>query len=102
MALIHPRPRLGAAAVGLALSVSACTVHKTDVPALSGPSGLGQGITITISPDVLTQDGVSQSLVTITATNSNGQPAPNVQLRADIAVAGAVADFGRLSAKSLV
>ena len=102
MALIHVRSRLGVAAVCLALSVSACTVHKTEVPALSGPSGLGNNITITVSPDVLTQDGQSQSLVTITAIDSNGQPKPNVQLRADIAVGGVVTDFGRLSAKNLV
>jgi len=102
MALIHARTRLGVAAVWLALSVSACTVHKAEVPALSGPSGLGNNITITVSPDVLTQDGQSQSLVTITAIDGNGQPKPNVQLRADIAVGGVVTDFGRLSAKNLV
>jgi len=101
MALMHARIRL-AATVGLALALSACTVHKTEVPALSGPSGLGNNISITVSPDVLKQDGVSQSLVTITALDSNGQPKPNVQLRADIAVAGSITDFGRLSAKSLV
>src|ERR1051326_6941950 len=101
MALMHARIRL-AASVGLALALSACTVHKTEVPALSGPSGLGNNISITVSPDVLTQDGVSQSLVTITALDSNGQPKPSVRLRADIAVAGSITDFGRLSAKSLV
>lgn len=103
MAVINARSRFAVTVVGLTVSLSACTVHKTDVPSLSGPSGLANpGITITVSPDVLTQDGVSQSLVTITATNSNGQPAANVQLRSDIAVAGTVTDFGRLSAKSLV
>jgi len=102
MALIYSRTRLGVAALAVALSVSACTVHKTEVPALSGPSGLGNNITIAASPDVLTQDGLSQSLITITAIDSNGQPKPNVQLRADIAVGGVITDFGRLSAKSLV
>src|SRR5262249_15640920 len=76
--------------------------HKTEVPAITGPSGLGTNITINVSPDVLTQDGLSQSLVTITALDSNGQPKPNVPFRADISVAGSVADFGRLSAKNLV
>ena len=102
MALIFTRPRLVAAAAGLALCAAACTVHKTEVPALTGPSTLGLGITIAASPDVLTQDGLSQSLVTITAIDNNGQPKPNVSLRADISVGGVVADFGRLSAKSLV
>jgi PKD repeat protein len=102
MSLIYARTRLLVATVGAALALSACTVHSTNVPALSGPSGLGNNITIAVSPDFLTQDGASQSLVTITALNSNGQPQTNVQLRVDIAVAGVVSDFGRLSAKSLV
>lgn len=102
MAVTYARTRLAAAVLGLSVSLFACTVHKTEVPALTGPSGLGLNITIAASPDVLTQDGLSQSLVTITATDNTGQPKPNVQLRIDIAVGGVVADFGRLSAKTLV
>jgi PKD repeat protein len=98
---MYPRTR-SAVALGVAVLLSACTVHKTEVPTLSGPSGLGTNISITVSPDVLPQDGLSQSLVTITALNNVGQPAANVQLRADIAVGGVFTDFGRLSAKSLV
>lgn len=101
MAVINARTRF-AAVIGLTVPLFACTVHKTEVPSLSGPSGLGQNITIAVSPDVLPQDGLSQSLVTVTAINSTGQPAPNIQLRADIAVGGVPTDFGRLSAKSLV
>ena len=101
MAVMYARTRL-AVAFGAAVLLSACTVHKTEVPSLSGPSGLGTGISIAISPDVLPQDGLSQSLVTITAINNVGQPAANVQMRADIAVGGVLSDFGRLSAKSLV
>lgn len=101
MALMNARIRL-AVAVGVAAALSACTVHKTEVPSLSGPSGLGTNISLTVSPDVLTQDGLSQSLVTVTALDSNGQPKANVQFRADIAVGGAITDFGRLSAKNLV
>ncbi len=101
MAVMYPRNRF-AVAFGVAVVLSACTVHKTEVPSLSGPSGLGSNISIAVSPDVLPQDGLSQSLVTITAINNVGQPAANVQLRADIAVGGVLTDFGRLSAKSLV
>ena len=39
-------------------------------------------------PDVVTQDGASQSLVTITARDTNGQPLRNLSLRAEIAVNG--------------
>jgi PKD repeat protein len=102
MALMHARTRLVAAMVGSALALSGCTVHKQATPSLTGPSELGTSITISVSPDVLTQDGASQSLVTITARNSNGQPFPNLQLRAEISVGGIVTDFGSLSARTLV
>lgn len=102
MAVINARIRLAAAVVGLAASLSACTVHKTEVPALTGPSTLGINITVAASPDVLTQDGQSSSIVTITAMDSNGQPKANLNLRVDITVGGVVTDFGRLSAKNAV
>jgi PKD repeat protein len=102
MAVIYARTRLAAAILGLAASLSACTVHKTEVPALTGPSTLGLSINIAANPDVLTQDGMSYSTVIITALDSNGRPQTNLNLRVDIAVAGVVTDFGRLSAKSVV
>ena len=101
MALMHARTRLGAAMLGSALALSACTVHKQATPSLTGPSELGTSITISVSPDVLAQDGASQSLVTITVRNNNGQPFPNLQLRAEISVGGIVTDFGSLSARTL-
>jgi PKD repeat protein len=102
MSLISPRFCLAAAVVGAALAASACTVHETQVPTLSGPSGLGNSIVVSVSPNVLSWDGQSQSLVTVTATNNVGQPSPNVPMRVDITVAGQAQDLGRLSAKSIV
>jgi PKD repeat protein len=90
------------AAASLAL-LGACTVHKQDsAPALTGPSELGTSIVIAVSPDVIAQDGASQSLVTITARDNNGQPLRNLPLRAEIAVQGVTVDFGTLSARNLV
>lgn len=90
------------AAASLAL-LGACTVHKQDsAPALTGPSELGTSIIIAVSPDVIAQDGASQSLVTITARDNNGQPLRNLPLRAEIAVQGVTVDFGTLSARNLV
>jgi PKD repeat protein len=77
-------------------------VHKQETPPLTGPSELGTAIVVTVSPDVLVQDGASQSLVQITARDNNGQPLRNRSLRVDIAVDGFITDFGRLSAKSVV
>jgi PKD repeat protein len=102
MAVTYARTRLAAAVLGLAALLSACTVHKTEVPSLTGPSTLSPNITIAANPDVLPQDGMSSSTVIITALDNNGQPMANLNLIVDIAVGGVVTDFGRLSSKSVV
>jgi PKD repeat protein len=66
-------------------------------PGLTGPSEYGKAITISVSPDVLQQDGRSQSIVTITARGVNGEPLRDVALRAEITVNGTPTDFGKLS-----
>jgi PKD repeat protein len=98
----HSKSRLTLGILGAALLLGACTVKKQDTPSLTGPSELGTSITITVSPDVLYQDGASQSLVTITARDNNGQLLRNLGLRAEIAVNGIITDFGTLSARNLV
>jgi PKD repeat protein len=89
-------------AVAAALGLVGCTVHKQDTPSLSGPSELGMSVTVTVSPDVLTQDGASQSLVTVTVRDATGQPVRNVPLRAEITVNNIITDFGTLSARNVV
>lgn len=84
------------------VAVSACTMKKQETPELAGPSEFGTAITITVTPDVITQDGASQSIVTATARGSNGEPLPNLPLRAEIRVNGVPTDFGSLSARNLV
>jgi PKD repeat protein len=71
-------------------------------PALTGPSELGTAVSVTVTPDILTQDGGSQSLVTVKAYDSNGKPLPKLSLRSEIVVGGVIADFGTLSARSIV
>ena len=98
----HSSHRLALGMIVGVLLASACTVKKQETPSLTGPSELSTAITIGVSPDVLNQDGASQSLVTITARDANGQPLRNLPLRAEIRVDGFTTDFGRLSAKNLV
>ena len=88
--------------VVLAALASACTLKKQEEPDFTGPSEFGTSIVVSISPDVLVQDGASQSVVTVTARGPNGQPLPNVSLRAEIRVNGSPMDFGSLSARSVV
>jgi PKD repeat protein len=63
---------------------------------------MATAIVVTVSPDVLVQDGASQSLIQITARDANGQPLRNASLRVEVAVDGAIADFGTLSARNVV
>jgi PKD repeat protein len=79
-----------------------CTMKNQEAPPLTGPSELGTSISIAVTPDILAQDGASQSLVTITARDSSGQPLKNLSLRSEILVNGVRTDFGSLSARNLV
>jgi PKD repeat protein len=94
---------LAAAVILAAIGAAGCTVNKADkAPDLSGPSETGTSLALSVTPDVIFQDGASQSLVTITAFGPSGQPLRNVSLRAEIVVGGASTDFGSLSARNLV
>lgn len=68
-----------AAALGLAglLGSVGCGLDETKVPPLFGPSELGLSLQMGASPDVINADGVSQSVVSITARDNNGRPVPN-------------------------
>lgn len=82
-------------------ALTACTVKDTKAPALSGPSELGLSLTLQASPDVLTQDGSSQSQLLVIARDANAQPVRNLTCRVDIAVDGVIADFGELSTRTV-
>ena len=98
---ISTRTLIGAV-LAAALASASCTTKSQEAPPFTGPSEFGTSVTITVSPDVLTQDGASQSLVTITARDQNGNPLPNLSLRAEIFVNNQRVDFGSLSARNLV
>lgn len=99
--MTHWRYSALAAAIAAA-TLSGCTVKKQEAPDLAGPSEYGTSIAISINPDVLEQNGASQSLITITARDPDGQPVRNVVLRVETWVNGANFDFGTLSARSVV
>jgi PKD repeat protein len=54
-----------ALAVTCAAILSASCIDNQKAPALSGPSGFGQSLTMTASPDTLPRDGAAQSQVVI-------------------------------------
>ena len=90
------------AVAAMAGAIASCTLKSQDPPPLSGPSEFGTSITMSASPDAINQDGGSQSLITITARDSNCNPKRNVSMRTDIYVNGVHADFGSLSARNVV
>src|SRR5262245_20285870 len=94
-----------AAATLACLTLTACTVHQTEAPPVTGPSDLALSLRVEASPDTISFDGGSQSLITVTAFGPDGRPVPAskaITLRIDTAVAGQVVDVGRLSARSIV
>lgn len=86
----------------VALTAVGCTIEDTKAPALQGPSEMSLAFTLQAVPDVLTQDGASQSQISIQARDANGQPARSVTFRIDTTVEGVLTDFGSLSARTLV
>jgi len=89
-------------AVAFAATAAGCTTKSQDTPALTGPSELGLSITLRTQPEILVQDGSSQSLITITARDSNGKAKDGVSVMAGIFVGGVRTDFGSISARNLV
>jgi PKD repeat protein len=76
-------------------------MSSQEAPAPTGPSEYAQSITVAASPDILSQDGASQSLITVTARGINGEPLRNISMRAEIVVDGLAVDFGSMSARNI-
>ena len=85
-----------------AVLVASCTMKKQEAPPMTGPSEFGTSVNVSVSPDILTQDGASQSVVTVSAMNSGGQPVRNMSLRTEIQVNFQPVDHGSLSARNIV
>lgn len=104
MSQMIPVSRVAVAGVLAAMTaMSGCTMKKQDAPPLAGPSEFGVSLAMTATPDTITQDGASQSVINIIARDSHSQPIANLQLRLGMAVNGvSVSDFGRLSTQNLV
>lgn len=84
------------AAIALALLATAgCTIKNAEPPPLTGPSGPVQTISITATPDTISQDGSAVSTIAVTALK-NGTPLANLELRFDMFVGGIAQDFGTL------
>lgn len=92
-------PRLGPAATALAvlLALSGCGLDEIEIPELDGPSELGNAIRMTASPDVITADGFSTSVIQAQLFGPNGQVISGRDIFFNITdSAGRAADIGEL------
>jgi hypothetical protein len=92
--------RLALAAVALLVG-SGCTLKDQEPPPLTGPSQFATAIQMSATPDVVTQDGASQSIIALSVTGADGQPIRNLSIRMEIAVNGVPTEFGRLSEQTV-
>jgi hypothetical protein len=77
-----------------------CSVQETPVPGLTGPSELALSLAVAATPDTITQDGSSQTLVVVQARDTAGRAVANLSLRFDVIKDDKVVDFGALSTKT--
>lgn len=98
MSHLHRRFALAAAIVSLS---AACTLQETDVPPLTGPSTLALALDVTATPDILPEDGMSQSVIRIVARDENNQAVRGLNLRVDTVIGNTIVDIGTLSARNV-
>ncbi len=89
-----------------AVAAAGCTLSEDKAaelggPPLAGPSELALSLAVSMTPDVVSHDGKSQSTLIVLARGPNGQPAARVSLRLAMFVGGTSVDYGTLSSKSI-
>ena len=94
----RPRITLTFVVAGLA---SGCALTGTSAPPLTGPSELGLSLLLAATPDVLLQDGISRSRVSVTARGANTEPIPGLRLTVEVEGDEFAVDSGRLSQRTL-
>ena len=89
-------------AIALIAATAACTMKSQEAPGLAGPSEFAQSITVSASPDILSQDGASQSVISVLARGPNGEALRNVSMRVEQQIDGTTVDFGSMSARNIL
>ncbi len=59
--------------LALAITVSGCGLESQDAPAITAPSEFGLALTLSATPDTVSRDGSSMSVVTVTARDAEGR-----------------------------
>jgi hypothetical protein len=83
--------------LSLFVAHAGCGLDGVEIPEIDGPSELATAISLTASPDLITADGLSTSLITATVRGPNGEPIAGREIFFSIADAsGLFADIGEL------
>ena len=88
-------------ALAALVAMAGCSLDKQATPALAGPSEMGLSLAITMTPDIITQDGSSRATLDIVARDGFSQPVRGLSLRLETAVGNTVVDVGSLSARTV-
>jgi hypothetical protein len=85
------------AALCLLLGLGACGLDEVEIPDLEGPSELALSLKLTATPDIITADGFSTSLIQATVRDQNGSLVAGRAIFLSIADEnGLTADIGQL------
>jgi PKD repeat protein len=96
-----------ASAIALAAAAAGCTVHQTEQPPLTGPSDFALSLSVTTSPQTITQNGADSSVVTAKVfftdpATGQSRPKANLPIRFDMQVNGVLQDYGTLSSRNAI
>jgi hypothetical protein len=90
-----------AGALAAVLALNGCGVDKVEIPEFDGPAELALSVNLTASPDILTADGFSSSLIQATVRDQNGSLVSGRQVFVAITDnGGRTADIGQLRSTS--
>jgi hypothetical protein len=79
------------------LILNGCGLEEIEIPDLLGPAGLGLNVRLTATPDIITADGFSTSVVQATVRDQNGRPVSGREFFFSVADEdGRAADIGTL------
>ena len=70
-------------ALAALIALAGCSLDKQGPSSFTGPSETGLSLAVTVTPDVITQDGVSQATVQVLAFDPMGQPMRGLSLRVE-------------------
>lgn len=85
----------------MVLGAAGCAVDSVTAPVPTGPSELSVSLGLSVTPDILRQDGSSTSTILVHARDAVGQPIQGVQVRLDVLLGQTTVDHGTILSKSL-